>query len=79
MLMKLTPGVKFINIYEKLFGAKVFCATFIYLQLSFVIFGQKNISAKAAHKILVKLTSGLNLTVCKNSNEYTEKYRSPNF
>jgi hypothetical protein len=37
---------------------KVFCAAFMCLQFGFVIFGQKNFGAKAAHKMLVKLTPG---------------------
>jgi len=36
----------------------VFCSAFFYLQFGFVIFGQKNISTKAARKMLVKLTTG---------------------
>jgi hypothetical protein len=42
--------------YEQLFCTKVFSATFICLQFGFVIFGQKDFGAKAAHKILAKLT-----------------------
>jgi hypothetical protein len=41
---------------EQLFGMKVFCAAFMRLQFGFVIFWQKG--AKAAHKMLVKLTPG---------------------
>jgi len=41
---------------------KVFCEAFIYLQFGFVILWQKNISAKAACKMLVKLTAGVNST-----------------
>jgi hypothetical protein len=37
---------------------KVFCAAFMCSQLGFVIFWQKNFGAKAAHKMLVKLTPG---------------------
>jgi len=37
----------------------VFCAAFLYLQFGFVIFWQKNIDAKAALKMLLKLTKGL--------------------
>jgi hypothetical protein len=37
---------------------KVFCATFMCLQFGFVIFWQKDFGAKAAHKMLVKLTPG---------------------
>ena len=38
---------------------KVFCAAFMCLQFGFVIFWQKDFGAKAAHKMLVKLTPGL--------------------
>jgi hypothetical protein len=38
---------------------QVFCAAFICLQFGFVIFWQKEFGAKAAHKMLVKLTLGL--------------------
>ncbi len=42
--------------YEQLFNTKVFCAAFMCLQFGFVIFGQKDFGAKAAHKMLVRLT-----------------------
>jgi hypothetical protein len=32
-------------------------------QFGFVIFWQKDFGAKAAHKMLVKLTSGVNITI----------------
>jgi hypothetical protein len=35
---------------------KVICAAFLCLQFGFVIFWQKDFGAKAAHKMLVKLT-----------------------
>ncbi len=35
-----------------------FCTAFLDLQFNFVIFWQKNIGAKAAHKVLVKMTKG---------------------
>jgi len=38
---------------------KVVFAVFLYLQLGFVIFWQKNIGAKAACKIVMKLTTAL--------------------
>jgi len=44
--------------YMWLFHTKVFCAAFLYLQFGFVIFWHKNIGAKAARKMLVKLTTG---------------------
>jgi hypothetical protein len=37
---------------------EVFLQSFICLQFGFVIFCQKNFGAKAAHKMLVKLTPG---------------------
>ncbi len=45
-------------IYKQLFCTKVFCAAFICLQFGFVIFWRKSFGAKAAHKMLVKLTPG---------------------
>jgi hypothetical protein len=45
--------------YEQLFRAKVFCAAFMFLQFGFAIFWQKDFGAKAAHKMLVKLTPGV--------------------
>jgi hypothetical protein len=42
--------------YEQLFCAKVFCAAFMCLQFGFVTFWQKDFGAKAAPKMLVKLT-----------------------
>ena len=45
-------------IFYELFCTKVFCAAFMCLQFGFVIFWQKDFGAKAAHKMLVKLTPG---------------------
>jgi hypothetical protein len=44
--------------YKQRFHKKVFCAAFMCLQFGFVIFWQKDFGAKAAHKMLVKLTPG---------------------
>jgi hypothetical protein len=44
--------------YEQLFHNQVFCAAFMCLQFGFEIFWQKDFGAKAAHKMLVKLTPG---------------------
>jgi hypothetical protein len=44
--------------YGQNFCAKVYCAAFMCLQYGFVIFWQKDFGAKAAHKLLVKLTPG---------------------
>jgi hypothetical protein len=48
MLKKLTRGVNFTNILQ---------AAFLRLQFGFGTFGQKNIDAKAARKVLMKRTS----------------------
>ncbi len=45
--------------YEQLFDAKVLFEAFNHFQLGFVIFRQKNVAAKAAHEMLVKLTKGV--------------------
>jgi hypothetical protein len=42
--------------YEQLFHMKVFCAASMCLQFGLAIFWQKDFVAKAAHKMLVKLT-----------------------
>jgi len=42
--------------YEELLPTNVICAAFMCLQNGFVTFWQKEISAKAAYKMLVKLT-----------------------
>jgi len=42
--------------YLQLFRTKVFCTAFLWLQFGFLIFWHKNIGAKAAGKMLVKLT-----------------------
>jgi len=49
--------------YKQLFCTKVFCAAFRYLLFGFVIFGRKNISSKAARKMLLKLTTVLQLSL----------------
>ncbi len=51
------PGVNFTNILRAAFLCDSVLARFLYLQFGFLIFCQKNIGAKAAHKMLVKLTS----------------------
>jgi hypothetical protein len=40
---------------------KVFCTAFMCFQCGFVIFWQMDFGAKAAHKMLVKLTPGVSL------------------
>jgi hypothetical protein len=47
--------------YEQLFNMKVFGAAFMCLQYGFVIFWQKDFGMKAVHKMLVKLTPGVNV------------------
>jgi hypothetical protein len=42
--------------YEQLFHTKKICAALMWLQFRFVNFWQKDFGAKAAHKMLVKLT-----------------------
>ncbi len=44
--------------YEQLFHTKVLCTAIMCLQFGFVIFWRKEFGAKAAHKMLVKLTPG---------------------
>jgi len=44
--------------YEQLFCTKLLCAAFLYLQFGFIFFWQKNIGAKVARKMLVKLAIG---------------------
>jgi hypothetical protein len=57
-----SPGVNFTKNYEQIFCTKVFCAAFMCSQFGFVIFWQKDFGAKAANKMLVKLTPGGKLT-----------------
>ena len=45
------------------FCTKVFWAAFLYLRLRFVFFWRKDIGAKAACKMLVKLTTWANFTI----------------
>ncbi len=46
--------------YEQLFCTIVFGKDFLCLQFGFAIFRQKNIGVKAAHKIFLKSTPGVN-------------------
>jgi hypothetical protein len=48
-----------LNIGEIDSHTNALCAAFMCLKLGFVIFWQKNFGAKAAHKMLVKLTPGI--------------------
>jgi hypothetical protein len=45
--------------YEQLFHTEVFCKAFMCLQFGFVFSWQNDFFAKAAHKMLVKLTPGI--------------------
>jgi len=60
--------------YDQLFHTKAFSTAFLYLQVGFVIFWQKNIGEKAARKMLVKLTTGqcLEMALTDETNEKTE-------
>ena len=49
--------VNFTNILQAVFCMKVLCAAFMCLQFGFVIFWQKEIDAKAACKMSVKLAT----------------------
>ncbi len=54
--------------YEQLFHTKVFCAAIMCLQFGFVIFWRKDFGAKAAHKMLLKLTpEAVYLVMCDPS------------
>jgi len=55
MSVKLTPAMNLTNVLKATFSTKVFCSAFLYLQFGFVIFWHKNIGAKTARKVLVKL------------------------
>ncbi len=51
----LPPSANFTNILWADFCTKVFCAPFMCLQFGFVIFWRKDLGAKAANNLLVKL------------------------
>jgi len=58
-----SPGVNFINIYAHFFCTKVLCAaSFSLFTVWLCNFCCKNMSAKAARKMLVKLTTCVNFT-----------------
>ncbi len=52
-------GVNFTHILRWLFSTNVSRNAFLYLKLRFVLFWSKNIGAKAARNMLVKLTPGM--------------------
>ena len=64
--------------YERLFRTKVFWAAFLYLKLRFIIFWRKEISAKAARKMLVKLTTGTFMHSSANRNVKVARHSSNN-
>ena len=47
--------------YDHLFHTKVFCTAFMFSQFGFVLFWPEKIGTKTAHKMLVKLTTGIRL------------------
>jgi hypothetical protein len=58
-----TARVNFTNILQAAFLYESFCAAFMCLQFGFVIFWQKDFGKKTAHKMLVKLTPGINFNM----------------
>jgi len=46
----------------QIFQTKVLRSAFLYLHIDFVFFWRKNIGEKGAHKMLMKLTQGVNIT-----------------
>ncbi len=53
--------VNFANILRTAFCTKRLREAFLYLNFSFVLYWRKNISEKAEHKMLMKLTPGVTL------------------
>ena len=54
------------SFYKQAFHTKVFCTAFLCLQFGCVNFWQKEISAKASRKLLVKLTTGSRVFILAN-------------
>ncbi len=54
----LSPGVNLTNILRAAFSYECFLRSFYVIKIWDVIFWQKRFGAKAAHKMLVKLTPG---------------------
>jgi len=50
-------GVNFTNIIQATYCLKVFCKDFLYLKFGLIFFWWKKIGAKAACKMLMKLTN----------------------
>ena len=59
MLVKLPPGVNFTNILRAAFSYESLLSSFSVDTLRFDFFWRKEIGAKAARKMLVKLTPAL--------------------
>ncbi len=59
MMVILTPDVNYITFYAPIFRMKFLLSAFLYLHFMLVLFWQNNISAKAALKMLMKLTPEL--------------------
>ncbi len=66
LLKDLHPGVNYSNMLRAAFFTNVFCTAFMCLELEFVIFWRKDLGAKPAHKMLVKLSPGCQ----KNQGKY---------
>jgi len=56
------PGEYFINILCATFSYRSTFRSFFYLQFGLVLFWQKNIGTKAAHKMLIKFTTSVIFT-----------------
>ncbi len=58
-MTNITPGVNFTNILRAVFSYE----SFLRNQFGFVLFWQKVFGTKAGHKMLVKLTPGVDLVM----------------
>ena len=56
-----SPGVDFTKILRAAFSYESLLSSFLYLRLRFVFFWRKEIGVKAAHRMLVKLTTVLSI------------------
>jgi len=56
-LNELTSKVISSKFYEQILCTNVFCAPFLYIHFGFEIFRERNISAKSAREMLMKLTT----------------------
>ncbi len=62
---------------EQLFHTKVLYAALMCLQFGFLIFWRKDFGAKAAHKMLVKLASGVNFINIFGEKRTAKSAKSP--